>query len=193
VSAHLTLHFVRHGQSRWNAEGRLQGQTADVALTELGRGQASDAAAGLASCGATRLISSDLRRAVDTAAFVADVLGVTVEREPALREQSLGEYEGRLSRDVWAEPDHDRWGDPLWRPPGGESIEDVYLRLQRLLCSLAAGSSTSSVVLVSHGDAIRIALAVLRGEPVTGIPWVTVANGEIITVSADLADVGVRT
>lgn len=192
MSIHLTLHLLRHGQSRWNAEGRLQGQTPDIPLTELGRRQATDAAAVLASCAATRVISSDLRRAVDTAAPVADVLGVTVERAPALREQSLGVYEGRLSQDVWAEPDHDRWGDPRWRPPGGESIEDVYLRLQGFLPSLAASSSTSSVVLVSHGDAIRIALAVLRGDPVTNVPWVIVTNGEIITVSADLAAVGVQ-
>lgn len=186
----VTVHLVRHGQSRWNAQGRLQGQTADVALTAVGLRQAEQAARNLTSSGATRVISSDLRRALETARPVAEVLGVQVELEPALREQSLGIFEGRLSQDAWREPDADRWGDPRWRPPGGESAHDVFVRLQAFVTRLMAEAPTSPLVLVSHGDTIRVALAVLRREPATSIPWVAVANGEIVTVRTRGAEHG---
>lgn len=190
MSTDVTVHLVRHGQSRWNAEGRLQGQTADVALTAVGLRQADQAARTLTSSGATRVISSDLRRALETARPVAEVLGVQVELEPALREQALGVFEGRLSRDAWREPDADRWADPTWRPPGGESAHDVFLRLQGFVTRLMVEAPTSPLVLVSHGDTIRVALAVLRGAPATSIPWVAVSNGEIVTVRAHVGESG---
>src|SRR3954471_13891038 len=72
----LTLLLVRHGQSEWNAEGRLQGQTAHVPLTALGHEQAAAAAQRLAGLRPGALVSSDLRRAVETAEHCARATGL---------------------------------------------------------------------------------------------------------------------
>ena len=93
----MTVHLVRHGQSTWNVEGRLQGQTVHPELTERGRREAAEAAALLrARCPGTGedvgLICSDLVRAAQTAAVIGQVLGVSVEQDVALREQGLGVF-----------------------------------------------------------------------------------------------------
>ena len=103
----VTVHLVRHGQSTWNVEGRLQGQTVHPELTERGRREAAEAAALLrARCPGTGedvgLICSDLVRAAQTAAVIGQVLGVSVEQDVALREQGLGVLEGRLTKELVA-------------------------------------------------------------------------------------------
>ena len=97
----LTLLLVRHGQSEWNAAGLMQGQTHSPRLTELGHRQAADAARDLAAAAPGALVSSDLRRAVETAEHCARATGLTVRTTPALREQSYGVLEGRPSRELW--------------------------------------------------------------------------------------------
>src|SRR3954471_231238 len=72
----LTLLLVRHGQSEWNAAGRMQGQTEHVPLTELGHAQAARAAEELADLRPGALVSSDLRRAVQTAEHCARSTGL---------------------------------------------------------------------------------------------------------------------
>jgi broad specificity phosphatase PhoE len=173
-------YVVRHGQSTWNAEGVLQGQRADVPLTELGHAQARAAAELLAGCGATSVVTSDLLRARTTAAPIAHALGVPVEERTGLREQCVGIYEGRRSRDVWTETDPDAWGRADWRPAGGESIADVAARLQPVLDELRARSQP--VVVVTHGDTARIAVGLLRGATVSEIPWLSLENGEILAL-----------
>lgn len=162
--------------------GLAQGQAPDVPLTPLGERQASDAAARLAGSGARTVWSSDLRRAVDTARPIAARLGAAVILDPDLRERSLGGFEGQPSADVLAAPGT-AWADPGWRPPGGESVRDVAARVRRFLRRLHQQAAGSPVVVVTHGDTARIALAVLRGLAADGEPpWIPVANGEIITV-----------
>jgi probable phosphoglycerate mutase len=173
-------YVVRHGQSTWNARGVLQGQRADVPLTELGRRQAEAAAQSLSRSGATAVLTSDLLRARCTAETIARALGVLVEERAGLREQGVGVYEGRRSQDVWAETDPDAWGRTDWRPEGGESIADVVARLQPVLDELRARSEP--VVVVTHGDTARIAIGLLRGAPVAEIPWLSLENGEVLAV-----------
>jgi probable phosphoglycerate mutase len=172
--------IVRHGQSTWNARGVLQGQRADVPLSELGRRQARAAAESLSNSGATSVFTSDLLRARSTAKPIARVLGVPVEARTGLREQCVGIYEGRRSRDVWAQTHPEAWDRADWRPEGGESIADVAARLKPVLFEIRARSS--SVVVVTHGDTARIAIGLLRGAAVADIPWLLVANGEVIAV-----------
>ena len=173
-------YVVRHGQSTWNALGVLQGQRRDIPLTALGRRQASDAADRLAGCGATAVLTSDLLRAVQTAEVVARRVGAPIELRPELREQCVGVHEGRRSRDVWVDTDPASWGQAHWRPEGGESIADVAERLQPLLAEICA--STGPLVLVTHGDTARIAVGLLRGAAVADIPWLSLANGEVLAV-----------
>lgn len=175
--APLCLRLVRHGQSRWNAAGLLQGQTAHVGLTDLGHRQARAVAGHLAGHAVDTLVTSDLARAVQTADAVAAVTGLTPYRDRRLREQCHGVFEGGP---VSALP------DPAAPVPGGESLADVCDRMASLLRCCLDGRARD-VVLVTHGETIRAALTVLCGRAPETIP----PNGSVttVTVSAGLATV----
>lgn len=173
-------YVVRHGQSTWNARGVLQGQRPDIPLTPLGSRQAAAAATLLEGTGATAVFTSDLLRAMRTAEPIARALGAPLEVRTGLREQCVGIYQGRRSRDVWAETDPEAWGRVDCRPEGGESIADVAARLQPVLDELRARSAP--VVVVTHGDTARIAVGLLRGAAVMEIPWLSLRNGEVLPV-----------
>lgn len=174
----LTLLLVRHGQSEWNAAGLMQGQTADVPLTELGHQQAVSAAAELAALGAGpgALISSDLLRAVQTAEHCAAATGLPVSTTPALREQGYGVLEGRPSRELWDLVD---WTDPHWSAEGGESLAQLHARVAGFLDQLRADPPAAVVALVTHGDTIRAVQAVVAGLGPDQLPGVTPHNGTV--------------
>jgi probable phosphoglycerate mutase len=180
----LTLLLVRHGQSEWNAAGLMQGQTSHVPLTELGHQQAAEAAAALADLrrerrGPGALLSSDLRRAVQTAEHCAATTGLTVATTPALREQGYGVLEGRPSRDLWDLVD---WTDPHWAAEGGESLAQLHARVARYLDRLRADPPAEVVALVTHGDTIRATQAVVAGLGPDRMPAVTPHNGSVTRV-----------
>jgi probable phosphoglycerate mutase len=173
---------VRHGQSTWNAEGRIQGQAPGVPLTSAGRRQALLAARSLRDSGATQVFTSDLTRAVQTAEPIARLLGVRYQLDPALREQALGSLEGRLGSDLAesAVPPgvavtSVRWG-------GGESIADVHARVSGFLARTLLAGQAHDLVLVTHADLIRVAVACLRGRGPDDIDWFEVPNGSVTTV-----------
>lgn len=176
---------MRHGQSTWNAEGRLQGQTVHPPLTAAGWEQARAAAAEVARRvrrGPVEVWSSDLVRAAQTAEVVGRALGVPVHHDEGLREQALGRLEGRLARDLSPEPTpagrhvtEVRWG-------GGESIADVHLRIRWFLARVLP--VRGHLVLVSHGDAIRVACAVIRGEGHRSVSWDPVVNGDVLSLES---------
>jgi probable phosphoglycerate mutase len=152
-----------------------------VPLTALGEQQARRAASRLADSGAGAVYSSDQRRAVQTALPIAEQLGVTVTLDRDLRERSLGEFEGLHSDTVWSAA-YDAWANPTWRPPGGESIDDVCARVTRFLGRLGTKQDHPSVVIVTHGDTAVIALGLLRGLPSSALPLTPLDNGEVLTV-----------
>jgi broad specificity phosphatase PhoE len=177
----LTLLLVRHGQSEWNAAGLMQGQTPHVPLTELGHQQAAQAAAELASLvrdgvGPGALLSSDLLRAVQTAEHCASATGLPVRTTPALREQGYGVLEGRPSRELWDVVD---WADPHWSAQGGESLAQLHGRVAGLFEQLRADPPASVVALVTHGDTIRAAQAVVDGLGPDEMPAITPHNGTV--------------
>ncbi len=177
------VYLLRHGESRWNAAGRLQGQTAHVPLTARGRLQASHAGEQVARSAAVLVLSSDLRRAVESARPVATRLRVPLRLDGALREQALGVYEGRLAAEVRAETGPCVWADPEWRPPGGESLRDVHARVSETFDRLRDARLDGPVVVVTHGDTARVAVAVLRGLGPRDVPCQVPANGEVIKVT----------
>ena len=152
------LLVVRHGQSEWNAVGRWQGQ-ADPPLSELGRRQAYVAAASIGAVDG--IISSDLQRAVETAAIIAQQIGVgPVMVDERLRERDAGEWTG-LGR---AEIDK---GWPGWvaddrRPNGFEGAESVLARVVEAFADIREASPGGSLLVVTHGGVIR-ALAGSQG------------------------------
>jgi broad specificity phosphatase PhoE len=167
---------VRHGQSEWNAAGLMQGQTPDIPLTDLGHHQAATAARELAILRPGALISSDLLRAVQTAEHCARATGLRFPTSSALREQAYGVLEGRLSTELWDIVD---WADSHWSAEGGESLAQLYGRVETYLKQLAADPPSDVVALVTHGDTIRAAQAVAAGLGPEGMPAVTPHNGSV--------------
>ncbi|MBT0994695.1 phosphoglycerate mutase family protein [Cellulomonas sp. DKR-3] len=159
----------RHGRTAYNASARLQGQV-DIPLDDVGRWQARTAAAAmLARHTPTRVVSSDLGRATQTAEALARMVGVPVELDARLRERGFGEWEGLTGDEIaarWPE-DHAVWragGEPT--RVGAESRSVVAARTGEAIRELAgAMDRTQVLVVVSHGAAISSAVAELLGMP----------------------------
>jgi probable phosphoglycerate mutase len=177
------LVMLRHGQTEYNAGSRMQGQL-DTDLTDLGRAQASAAAEILAKRQPLLIVSSDLRRASDTAAALGERAGLTVELDTRLRETHLGDWQGLTHTDVDGIAPGARlaWRDDArWAPHGGESRVDVAERSLPLVAELVEGlsewgsgeggvESDRPVVLVAHGGLIAALTAALLGIPVDNWP-----------------------
>jgi probable phosphoglycerate mutase len=178
----LSLHFVRHGETDFNAERRIQGQMMGVSLSPLGQEQAAAVAEQLNGCGAKSLYSSDLMRALQTATPIARALGLEILPEPALRERNFGVLQGRLYNEV-EEIMHEWWKRQDEEIEGGETNRQMFARVATFLDALRADPPASSIVLVSHGGTINMALAHLAGFTVDSMQWRRVTNCEVTTVT----------
>jgi len=158
----VRLVLWRHGQTRWNAENRFQGQS-DIPLDAVGEQQAERAARLLAGLRPDAIVSSDLGRAMATAAPLARLTGLTVTTDKDLRERYGGLWEGLNDSEIRA-----RWPaeHAEWMPPGGESSAVVAERAGGAMERIASGMAPGTlVVVVSHGAAIRLGAARLLGFP----------------------------
>jgi len=159
----------RHGRTAWNVEGRAQGST-DVPMDDVGRRQARDAAARLASLRPSLIWSSDLSRASETAAELAALTGLRVRTDTRLQEINTGERQG-LTFDELRERFPHVWrafvaGEELPRAPGGEIEPEVAERVSQAMHEAIEGLGPGEVgVLVSHGVAIRVGLCRFLGLP----------------------------
>ncbi|HEY2518722.1 MAG TPA: histidine phosphatase family protein [Streptosporangiaceae bacterium] len=182
------LWLVRHGQSAWNVAGRIQGQSPRAgSLTRAGRDQAELAARQLAGLApdAGAVVASDLARAAETAAIIAGRLGLPLRFDPGLREQNLGLLEGTGSAaghgplggtgDVVGQ----FWDDPCLRPPGGETVAELYGRVQGALGRLAGPRPGTGLIVVTHGGPIRVATAGRLPPPGRPLPRAAVGNASI--------------
>ncbi len=170
---HLVM--LRHGQTKSNADSRMQGQI-DTELNDEGKAQAINAAAVLSKRQPLLIVSSDLRRAHDTALTLAERCSLGVRTDPRLRETHLGDWQGMTHAEVDAEYPGERqaWRNrPLWAPPGGESRLDVADRSVPVVAELVAAEhqwgrddSERPVVLVAHGGQIAALTAALLDLPV---------------------------
>lgn len=145
---------LRHGETDWNADARIQGFT-DIPLNATGRWQARRLAEALAHEAIDVVYASDLSRAFETAQAVARLQGRDVVPEPALRERHFGAFQGRIFKDIEREEPEQalRWRrrDPDFSPEGGESLRAFYERCVRRAESLAAAHPGQTVALVAHG------------------------------------------
>jgi probable phosphoglycerate mutase len=158
-----TFALVRHGQTDWNAQRRLQGST-DIPLNDVGRGQAGDAVTVLSGYEWNAIVSSPLSRAAETADLIAAGLGLSVARRvPELTERSFGPAEGLQAG---AELD-------ALRTPGGfrgaESEEEAAIRGLGALEALAEEFSGGRVLVVAHGTLIRVSLSRAIGRTLQSI------------------------
>ncbi|WP_019816425.1 histidine phosphatase family protein [Saccharomonospora saliphila] len=159
----------RHGETDYNASGRMQGQL-DSALTEIGWKQARFAAPALARFTPDLVIASDLRRATDTATVLTEAFGVPLRVDKRLRETHLGEWQGMTVTAVAerAPADRERWRtDATWAPPGGESRIEVAERAYEVVDDLLRGDEqVETVLLAAHGGLILALTARLLELPV---------------------------
>lgn len=153
------LLLVRHGESEWNAARRLQGQ-ADIDLSEKGRQQALALKATIAALNPDRVLTSDLKRARDTAALLGFA---SAQQTPALREISVGDW---TARDIDEIIERDGESYRGWRagtfvPPGGEAWSDFTTRTERAVRDALEGAER--VLAVCHGGVVRALLQTLIG------------------------------
>jgi broad specificity phosphatase PhoE len=159
----------RHGRTEWNVTGRVQGQS-DVPLDDVGRQQARESAARLATLGPSRILTSDLKRAADTAAVLGRLCRIEVEPDPRLREMNFGAREGL----TWPEarermPEGMRaWmeGDET-KIPGSETHVGAGERFAGALHEhVEALGDDETLVVVAHGAVSRVGACTFLGfEP----------------------------
>ena len=146
------LIMLRHGRTHANAQGLLQGRI-DPPLDELGQQQAAAAADWLGSV--DRVIASPLQRAQET----ASAFGVDVETDERFIELNYGDWEGRPVRDVPAETWQAWRSDLDFRPPAGETLNELGIRVRAGLEELVAQAERSNIVVVSHVSPIKASVA----------------------------------
>ncbi|MBV7486344.1 histidine phosphatase family protein [Bordetella sp. BOR01] len=155
--------FIRHGETAWNFDRRLQGWQ-DTALNDTGRAQAARLAARVRDEAATRpfsaLYSSDLQRAHHTAAPISEQLGLRVRIEPGIRERGFGVLEGLAwdRIDELAPEAAAAWKsrDPLRPIEGGESLGQFHARVVATIEDLAERHAGERVLAVTHGGVLDI-------------------------------------
>lgn len=179
---------VRHGESTWNVDGRYQGQT-DVPLSPVGMLQASTLAERLTGQTFAAVYSSDLLRASQTAATVAERLAGAprVQLDPGLREINVGKLSGLVIADIRQQyPDYlaalqqDPWAT---RRPGGESMEDLFDRCSTTFHAMRAQHPGERVLVFTHGGVVRVAVGLaLGGVPANAWARLSVMNTSITRV-----------
>lgn len=173
------LVMLRHGQTEFNAAKIMQGQL-DTELSELGHAQAAAVAEVLSKHRPVLIVSSDLRRAADTAVRLGERTGVPVRVDTRLRETHLGDWQGLTHDEVDAAAPGARlaWrDDATWAPHGGESRVEVAARGVPLVDELLSteprwggDEPDRPVVLVAHGGLIAAVAATLLALPVPNWP-----------------------
>ena len=180
--------FIRHGETTWNAERRMQGHI-DIPLNTTGMGQAKRLANALTQTKYSfdAIYSSDLERALHTANVVANALSLAVQTTPQLRERNVGQLQGLLLSEapillpeIWQshiarELDHDLGG--------GESIRAFHQRMQGVLELLLRQHRGQSILAVSHGGSLDMIYRIVTQQaldaervavvPNTSLNWIT--------------------
>jgi probable phosphoglycerate mutase len=178
--------LARHGETAANAEGRVQGWI-DPPLNERGQRQAHELAERAAELGLEALYSSQLVRARQTAAIVAERVGLEPVVDERFAESRRGSWEGRLLSEIerdepelWAA--WRRGGSDFRFPGGGESLAEHVARVDAALSDVAAGPLPALVV--CHGGTLRCALVARGGRRFDEFAHIEVPNGALASVGA---------
>lgn len=161
----MDLYFVRHGETDYNYEERLQGHL-DIELNETGRSQARQAAKEVADLDIDLIISSPQIRAFETAQIIAEKVNVEIITDADLKERAFGELEGLTYGAVLNK--HPEFMQIIRSADGkavhgSESLSEVEQRIKRFLKRLNSFESHKSILLVSHGGTGRVFLKLLKG------------------------------
>lgn len=162
----ITFYFIRHGQTIWNHSGRYQGIT-DVELSEKGKAQASRLVDYFAEIHLDAIYSSDLIRAIGTAAPLAQSKNMEINQREGLREINFGDWEGLTYDEINA-----RWPGAIEhmynsvttvKIQNGQSFMDVQKASAKVLDEIIKKYPDGSVAIVSHGGTIRCMICHLLG------------------------------
>lgn len=181
----MILYCVRHGESTYNAENRIQGQS-NVPLSEFGRRQSEAIAAELSRRPIGAVYASPLRRAMETAEPIVRRLGLEIRTDPRLKEIDVGIFQDkfRMALPELYPDEFVCWtsGDLEYRIPGGESRSEVGCRGATAFRQIASGSE-GEVAVVAHGRLLVETLRSLLGAQSTGVP-LSLQNGSITTLES---------
>ena len=160
-----TLYFIRHGETNWNAERRMQGQW-ESDLNDRGRAHAEKNAETAAGLGVDAIFASPLRRTRHSAEALSRRTGLSIAFDDRLKEWSAGDWSGYLYEEIpakWPE-EWAAWRADMWRyrPPGGENFEDLVKRGASFLEDILE-TDFPAVAIVSHGFIGRAMMSALAG------------------------------
>ena len=163
-----TIYIVRHGETLWNAEGRIQGHT-DVDLTERGRDQARATGRRLSGIPFDVAYSSDMSRTRETALIILGERSIPFNPVPELREYNKGVFEG-LTPEEYQDRYPDLFqasliNDPDFAPPGGETIRQCQARMSGFFNTVTGKHPEGNVLIVGHGGSLRSGLVALMELP----------------------------
>ena len=182
----MIFYCIRHGQSTYNAEGRIQGQS-DIPLSELGVRQGQAAARALTGLPMDALYSSPLRRAMQTAEAISAILDLPVRTDDRLQEIHAGIFQDKRRCDVERiyPEETARWisEDPDYVIPGGESRRQLLTRGTAAFFDIAR-SGHRHVVVVAHGRLLVVTLKALLGIPPVKPPF-SLQNGSITRLQSN--------
>ncbi len=160
--------IVRHGETEWNAQGRVQGHT-DVGLSERGVLQGQAICARLAGVEIDVAYSSDLRRSAETARQILGQREVPLRTTDRLREYNKGIFEGLTPEETGQRYPElyaaSQVNDLDFAPPGGESIRQASARIACFISRMKAQHQDDSVLIVGHGGTLRAAIVALMELP----------------------------
>jgi probable phosphoglycerate mutase len=173
--APVRITAVRHGETAWNVDTRIQGQI-DIGLNARGQWQAQQLGAALAERGIGHIYTSDLARAHHTALAIAEHAGIAphaVALHAGLRERAFGVFEGRTHAEIethWPQ-DALRWRQrvPDWAPSGGESPLQLRERVSTTVAQIAANHPGEHIALVAHGGVLDMLYRLATGQAVDAV------------------------
>ena len=182
------VYLVRHAETTWNAERRLQG-TLDAPLSDRGTRQLRDLTEALRSVQLAAIYSSPLSRARDTAEPIGAAHSLPVQIVDEFREMDQGDWEGRLVDDVVAE-DGERvqawWDSPHEvQVPGGENLAQVQDRALRAFGAVAARHRGQAIAIVAHGGVNKVLLLAALGAPLSHHGRIRQSNACINLIEVD--------
>lgn len=167
----MKLYMIRHGETAWNKERKLQGH-ADIPLNENGRTLAAVTGKALADISFDYVFSSPLKRAVETAELVLNGRKIPIRTDERIQEIGFGEYEGICINDESADPEFEKFfvAPEQYKPPkGGETLAHVRERTGAFLKELAENPEyqDKTILIATHGAAMKGLITNITGEPLS--------------------------
>ncbi|HLI07932.1 MAG TPA: histidine phosphatase family protein [Ktedonobacteraceae bacterium] len=180
--------LIRHGQTTWNVEHRLPGQLPGIPLTALGREQAARLAEALSPLPISAIISSPLERAVQTADYLNEGRGLTIQLDPELMDLNSGPWAGQIGEVLLANDPARRVfvRNPTIAPPGVESFPELQ---KRVVAAMQHWLSNDSIgrcpAFVTHDDVIKVLLAYYIGLQLEHARAFVIGNASVSVMATE--------